>query len=118
MAKLSLIFAAVAAGIHIYFFILESLQWGKPKTMKTFNVTAEESAHLRSFAFSQGFYNLFLAIAILAGLALHLNVLLTYGLLSMIAASLVLLYNNPKLRKGALIQGLPPILAFLCHFLA
>ncbi|MGE3192328.1 MAG: DUF1304 domain-containing protein [Microbacteriaceae bacterium] len=114
------VFAAVAALIHVYIFILESVQWSKESTRRVFGVKSAEDAELmRPLAFNQGFYNLFLALGTIIGLVL----ILTGGLVqagfgvailalsSMVLAAAVLIASNPKLARSALIQGAAPLIA-------
>jgi putative membrane protein len=113
------VFAAVAALIHVYIFVLESVQWSKESTRRVFGVRSAEDAELmRPLAFNQGFYNLFLALGTVIGLVLILTggvpqagfgvVLL--ALSSMVLAAVVLIASNPKLARSALIQGVAPLL--------
>jgi putative membrane protein len=118
---ITVIFASIAALIHVYIFGLESLMWGRPKTNRTFGMTPEAAESNRLFAFNQGFYNLFLAIAAISGLVIGINVpmgktLVMYSLASMVGAALVLIYSNPKLKRPALIQGVPPLLGLIFLF--
>lgn len=107
--------ALLPALIHIYIFVLESLMWGKARTNKVFGVKDAEAQIIKPFAFNQGFYNLFLAIAVFLGLHLRTgeltaaagSVLIIYGLASMIAAGLILVLSTPRLWRAALIQILP-----------
>lgn len=109
--------ALLPALIHVYIFFLESLMWGKARTNKVFGVKEADAQIIKAFAFNQGFYNLFLAIAVLLGLHLRTSeataqagsVLIIYGLTSMIAAGLVLVISTPRLWRAALIQILPGI---------
>ncbi|MGE0529450.1 MAG: DUF1304 domain-containing protein [Bdellovibrionales bacterium] len=117
---MAVVFAAIAGIIHLYIFCLESLLWGKPKTNRIFGVSPEVAEHNRLFAFNQGFYNLFLGAAVIGGLVLGVNhtvgrTLVTYSLLSMLSAAIVLIFSNRRLIRPALIQGVPPLvsLAFL-----
>ncbi len=110
-----LFFAAMAGVIHFYIFCLESLFWGQPKTNRVFGMSSEAAEHNRLFAFNQGFYNLFLAMATTAGLAIGLDntvgkTLVAYSLLSMMFAAIVLIFSNRKLIRPALIQGVPPLI--------
>ncbi len=107
--------AVVAGLIHLYVFSMESLLWGRSSTNRVFGMTKEVAEHNRLFAFNQGFYNLFLAIAALSGVAIGLSdyvgkTLVAYALFSMMGAGLVLLYSKPKLVRAAMIQALPPFL--------
>ena len=112
---MELSFALLPALIHVYIFVLESLMWGKARTNKVFGVKESEAQIIKPFAFNQGFYNLFLALAVLFGLHLRTaemtasagSVLIIYGLASMIAAGLVLVLSTPRLWRAALIQILP-----------
>jgi putative membrane protein len=114
------IFAALVSIIHVYIFALESLLWGKPKINRVFGVSKTEAEALRVFAFNQGFYNLFLAIAMLAcvllphfGLETEARILGTYGACSVIGAGCVLYYSSPRLLRPALIQIIPATLYLL-----
>jgi len=114
----TIIFAALAAIIHLYIFCLESLLWGRPKTNRTFGVSEEFAEYNRLFAFNQGFYNLFLAVAILVGLFVGIahpvgKALVAYSLLSMMSAALVLVFSDKKMLRSALVQGLPPLLGLI-----
>ena len=115
---------SLAALIHVYIFSMESLLWGQPKTNKTFRMTAELASHNKDFAFNQGFYNLFLAIAAGVGVLLNFKgseiVALTleiYACFSMVGAAMVLLYSKRTMRKAALVQGLPAFLALIFLFI-
>ena len=112
------VFAAIAALIHVYIFVLESVQWSKESTRRIFGVKSAADADLmRPLAFNQGFYNLFLALGVGTGLILILTGgasqagfgIAIFGLLSMVLAAVVLISSNPKLMRSALIQGLAPL---------
>ena len=114
------VFAAIAALIHVYIFVLESVQWTKESTRRIFGVKTEADAELmKPLAFNQGFYNLFLALGTITGLVLIAAsgitqagfALAIFALLSMVLAAVVLLSSNPKLARSALIQGLAPLIA-------
>lgn len=118
MMYFAYLFTGLAALIHTYIFAVESLLWGKPQTNKVFRLTPEQAEQNRVFAFNQGFYNLFLAIAAAGGMALCLSgtitigfTLMAYANLSMLGAALVLIYSQRKLMRAAAIQGLPPLIA-------
>lgn len=61
-------FAALAAALHVYIFVLESLSWTAPRTRAVFGTTAEEAETTKALAFNQGFYNLFLAVVTTVGI--------------------------------------------------
>lgn len=119
LTALSLLIAA----IHIYTFFLESVLWGEPKTNKVFGVTKSQAEESRLLAFNQGFYNLFLALAIVTGnvfqhtgLEEKGNTLIQYAIFSVLGAGLVLLYSEPKLKKPAMIQILPAAIYLILFF--
>lgn len=120
VTTLELIFAGLASVIHIYIFVLESVLWGKPKTNRVFNLSQEQAQANRLFAFNQGFYNLFLALAGAIGISMEIcekadgvgQALVIYACASMLAAAIVLFFSARNLR-GAVIQGLAPLLALL-----
>ena len=125
MITTGLVFAALAAVLHVYIFTMESLTWTSPRTRATFGTTAEEAETTKLLAFNQGFYNLFLAIVIgigIAGVALgHHAVgvaLIFAGVGSMAAAAVVLLLSAPDKARAALTQGAFPVIAIVLLLLS
>ncbi|MCC7403056.1 MAG: DUF1304 domain-containing protein [Bdellovibrionales bacterium] len=110
----------VAAFVHVFIFVLESLLWGRPGVNLVFGISAEQAAQSRLFAFNQGFYNLFLAIGALVGVVLEVvgysvvgNTLKYFSCLSMVGAASVLMYSQPHLIRAVLIQGGPPLVGLV-----
>jgi putative membrane protein len=76
---------------------------------------------MRPLAYNQGFYNLFLALGVVAGLLMITVIgvpqagfaVVIFALLSMVLAAVVLITSNPKLARSALIQGAAPLLALV-----
>ena len=108
--------AALAGVIHVLFFCMESLWWTRPAVYRRFRSTEAQAHATKSLAFNQGFYNLFLAAGVFGGLALtetgHYRagvILIAWNCLSMLAAAVVLAGSSPGMIRGALIQGLPPL---------
>src|SRR5690606_41805908 len=57
------LFAGIAALIHVYIWLLESVLWTSESTRRTFGVkSAADAETLRPMAYNHGFYNLFLAL--------------------------------------------------------
>jgi putative membrane protein len=124
---LGVIFAAVAALIHLAIFVLESVIWSRPSTWKRFGVRSQEDAEvLRPMAYNQGFYNVFLALGAGVGILMigsesvrQGGIALTiFSLLSMVLASIVLVSSNPRLARAAMFQGLAPLLGIVFLVLA
>src|SRR5258705_9672640 len=65
--------ATLAAVVHVLVFCMESLWWTTPKVRARFRQAPEQADATKLFAFNQGFYNLFLAIGVFAGLAFVLT---------------------------------------------
>ena len=110
----------LAGAIHVLIFCMESLWWTTPKVRARFRQTPEQAQTTRLFAFNQGFYNLFLALGVFAGLALVLAghpisglTLATWSCLSMLGAAIVLAASAPQMYGGSLIQGAAPLLFLL-----
>ena len=110
---------------HVAIFWLESLAWGKPITLKIFRLKADEVVASRLFAFNQGFYNLFLAIAIFLGLLLQRStrvsegqILVDYAIASVFGAGFVLLCSHVRMRRAALLQALPAVIYFVIRWFA
>jgi putative membrane protein len=125
MADAALVFAGLAALLHVYIWTMESLTWRKPETWKRFGVSSQEEAETQAmFAFNQGFYNLFLAITAFVGIALFIAgctggtslVLASTG--SMLGAALVLRSCGKEYTRAAVTQGLFPFLAVLSSIAA
>jgi len=121
MTVVGLVLVALAAAIHVYVFVLESLTWTAPGTRATFGIRSDEEAEAtRLLAFNQGFYNLFLALVagvgvvlVVAGVPAPGYALLVAGAGSMAGAGVVLAASRPALLRAALIQFLPPALGLV-----
>ncbi len=117
MHTIMLTFAGLAGIIHSLFFLLESVWWMRPNVYKTFRLKDDDEARLtRPLAFNQGFYNLFLTLGIAIGLILigmgnagSGYAILTYTCAFMFGAAMVLLLSNPKMIRGVMLQGFPPL---------
>jgi putative membrane protein len=116
------VFVFIAAVIHLGFFALESVLWSRPSTWRQFGVSNQADADvLRPMAYNQGFYNVFLALGAGIGLVLLGTGFSTEGgiaiamfaLSSMVLAAVVLITSNPKMLRGALIQGAAPLLGLV-----
>jgi putative membrane protein len=131
IAIIATVFAALAALLHVYIFVMESVQWTQPKVWKRFGVASQEAAEItKPMAYNQGFYNLFLAIGAAIGLALFWaggpdttadvagRTLVLFSLGSMAAAALVLVTSGAKYIRPALIQGTLPLIGFVLFLFA
>jgi len=120
MIYAGLIFAGLAALLHVYIWVMESLTWTSARTRATFGITEEEAVATKELAFNQGFYNLFLAIVTAVGLVLGAfeyydaaQALIFAGTGSMLAAALVLLVSSPDKARAAITQGILPLIAIV-----
>ncbi|WP_061960574.1 DUF1304 domain-containing protein [Demequina flava] len=120
------ILAALAALLHVYIFWMESFAWEQASTRAVFGTGSVENARAtKDLAYNQGFYNLFLALITLVGLALMWAgqdapgaALIFAGAGSMLAAAIVLTISGKKYRGAAIKQGTLPALAIICLALA
>ncbi|MDA0252306.1 MAG: DUF1304 domain-containing protein [Actinomycetota bacterium] len=117
MITVALIVCALAALLHVYIFVMESLTWTSPRTRAVFGTTAEEAQTTKMLAFNQGFYNLFLAIVTAVGIAAVMlghrsagAALIFAGVGSMLAAAVVLLVSSPDKARAAVTQGTLPLI--------
>jgi putative membrane protein len=115
---LGCVFAGLAALIHVYIFVLESVRWTHPSTRRVFGTSAEDAETTRPLAFNQGFYNLFLAIVTVIGIVVAVAASVPVGLAlmlagtgSMLAAALVLILSDRSKARAASVQGLFPLIA-------
>jgi putative membrane protein len=121
LQAIAIVVLGLAALIHVYIFVLESVLWTRASTRRTFGVrTAEDAETLKPMAFNQGFYNLFLAIGTAVGIALFVTGVTQAGAAllflaggSMVAAAVVLVLSSPKLWRAAAIQGVLPLLGII-----
>lgn len=113
--------AALAALLHVYIFVMESIQWTQPRVWRRFGVADQAAADVtKPMAYNQGFYNLFLAIAVFVGIAFVIGgsiaigaTLVITGTASMAAAALVLALSSPDKIAAALKQGVVPALGIV-----
>jgi putative membrane protein len=120
MVYAGLIFAGLAALLHVYIFVMESLTWTSARTRATFGITEEEAQATKELAFNQGFYNLFLAIVTVVGIVIGgfgyyagACALIFAGTGSMLAAAVVLLLSSPDKARAAITQGTLPLIAIV-----
>ena len=130
MLIVSLVAATLAALLHVYIFVMESVLWTTPRVRATFGITDDRQAEFtKPMAFNQGFYNLFLAIVTLVGVVLVASsrggagqladtspaglALLVAGTGSMLAAALVLALSDRTKLRAAATQGLFPLVALV-----
>lgn len=119
MLIIGLVLAALAAVFHVFIFVLESVRWMEPGTRRIFGVRSEaDAATMKQLAFNQGFYNLFLAVTTLIGIALVVTgmrpagiALVLAGTGMMLAAALVLVLSDSSKLRAAVMQGALPLLA-------
>jgi putative membrane protein len=116
------IFASLAALVHVFIFLMESVLWTRPATWKRFGLKSQDEADtIRPMALNQGFYNLFLAIGVGVGLVLLAgsttqfggSIIIFFSVACMLAASLVLVISNPRLARAAVTQGALPLIAVI-----
>jgi len=128
---LATVVAALAGLLHVYIFVMESIQWTQPRVWRRFGVADQQAADItKPMAYNQGFYNLFLAIGVVIGLALFWagddgstaevagRTLTLFALGSMLAASLVLITSGAKYLRAAAIQGTLPLIGFVLFLFA
>ncbi len=126
IAIIATVFAALAALLHVYIFVMESVQWSQPRIWRRFGVPDQATADAtKPMAYNQGFYNLFLAIGAILGIVLFWagggaapadvagRTLMLFTLGSMVAAALVLITTGGKYLRPALIQGTLPLIGFV-----
>ncbi len=118
MVTAGLIVALLAAALHVYIFVMESVTWTSARTRAVFGTTREEAEATRLLAFNQGFYNLFLAVVTVIGVAVVCSgatavgaALVFAGVGSMLAAAVVLVASAPDKARSAVIQGFFPLIS-------
>jgi putative membrane protein len=125
MNPIAALAAIVAALVHVYFFVLESVWFARERVWRRFGLaSAEEARVVRSFAFNQGFYNLFLAAGVALGLILVVTgaaeagrAIVLFACGSMVAAGAVLVLHDRRFLQPAAIQAVPPLVAVIAAIL-
>lgn len=113
------LFAAVAAALHVFIFVMESVLWSQPKVWKRFSVANQAEADvLKPMAFNQGFYNLFLALGIVVGLIIGGSAghaIVIFACLSIVGAAAVLATGGKQYYRAAIMQGITPLIALVLY---
>ena len=107
------LFCLLSVAFHVIFFVVECFY---PELFIRNGSPSQISKSTLLFSFNQGFYNLFLALGLVIGVLRRTkdpsyNVLVKFILIYMLGAAGVLVTSDSALYRGALIQGLPPLLA-------
>ena len=120
MIYAGLVFAGLAALLHVYIFVMESLTWTSARTRAAFGTTEEEAETTKLLAFNQGFYNLFLAIVTVVGIVIGWlgyydagDALIFAGTGSMLAAAVVLFASARDKARAAIMQGTFPLITIV-----
>jgi putative membrane protein len=118
--------AAIAAALHVVFFLFESVLFKRPAIQHRFHVEPAAAEAVRPWAFNQGFYNLFLALGVVVGLAsLHVSMgigvagaraIVGFGCGCMAAAGGVLIATDLRMARAAVVQFLPALVAVVSLF--
>lgn len=113
MSTLAAVFVGLAAALHVGFFVMESLVFTKPAVRRRFGLSAEHAEVVRPMAYNQGFYNLFLAVGAIVGIATSNVPVAAFACAVMAGAALVLITTDRKFLPAAAVQGLPPLVALV-----
>ena len=120
MPVIASVIVALAALLHGYIFLMESVWWTRPATWKRFGVRDQAQADAtKPMAYNQGYYNLFLGLGAALGLVLFWadavapgKTLVLFTTACMALAALVLTTTGRGYWKPALIQGTLPLVGF------
>ena len=125
MNAVSQVFAIVAAAVHVFVWPLESFLYGRPWVRVFLTGSTADAPEVRLWRFNVGFYNLFLALGLIAGfVALRLGheppgrPLIIYVSVFMIGGGIMLLFSAPRLCPGSLGQAAPPLVVLLADLAA
>lgn len=124
----AMVVAALAALLHIVFFLFESVFWTRPAVFGRFGIASQADADtIRPMAYNQGFYNLALAIGVVVGILLietpggaHIagKAIVPFGTACMAFAGVILFSTGSQHRQSALIQFVPARAALIVTSLA
>ncbi|WP_256843060.1 DUF1304 domain-containing protein [Ornithinimicrobium cryptoxanthini] len=125
MTILATVVVGLAALLHGYIFLMESLWWRRPAIWRRFGLRDQQTAEtVAPMAYNQGFYNLFLGVGAAVGLVLFLTgsetagrTLVLFTTASMVLAAVVLLTTGRRFLPAALTQGTLPAIGFVLFLL-
>ena len=117
------IFAALAALLHVVFFVFESVLWTRPAIFGRFGIKSQADANIiRPMAYNQGFYNLILAIGVVVGIVLLAQdgdyfvagkAIVIFGTACMAFAGIILATTGRRYLQSSLIQFVPAAVALI-----
>jgi len=116
MNAVTQIFAVLAGLLHIGVFLMESVLFTRPQVERLFLGSAPNTPQLRTFAFNQGFYNLFLALGAIGGVIAgggEGRAIALFSCACMVGAGVVLLASQRRMWRGAALQIVPAGIALL-----
>ncbi|MGY1454043.1 DUF1304 domain-containing protein [Streptomyces sp. SS8] len=124
MNVFSQVAALTAAAVHVFVWPLESFLYGSARVRLFLTGSTADAPEVRLWRVNVGFYNLFLALGLIAGVvSLHTGdantgrSLIVYVCLFMVAAGTVLFVSDRGLWRGSLGQAAPPAIALAAHAL-
>lgn len=124
-ALVAVVAAVLAALVHMYIFVLETLRWEHPSTRRVFGTSAEQAAQSKQLAANQGVYNLLLAVAAVVGVVLLTTGVRDAGLAvmltatgTMVGAAAYLVGSDSRKARAALMQGTFPLIAVVASLIA
>ncbi|MFE4975027.1 DUF1304 domain-containing protein [Kitasatospora sp. NPDC056651] len=124
MNAVSQAFAVVAAAIHLVVWPLESFLYGHPRVRRLLTGSTADAPEVRLWRVNVGFYNLFLALGLVAALVLlhsgHSGsgrAIMRYIAAFMLAGGITLFLSAPRLWRGALGQAVPAAVILLAEAL-
>lgn len=117
---IGLIFAGLAAALHVLIAYMEMFAWEGPLARKAFGGTSEEARPFAFYAYNQGLYNGFLAIEVFVGILVTIfashtvgGALIIAGVASMMCAALGLVLKDSTYASASAKQGTFPVLALI-----
>jgi len=114
---LVLVFAILSGVFHFVFFLLESVFLKKPRVYHIFGFGESDLPRVSILMLNQGVYNLFLSSGIFYAAFVYAREqridILVYLSLYMVGAAVTLLVSRPGMYRGAMIQGVPPLITLV-----
>ena len=111
------VFALLAAALHVGIFVMEAVLWTRPAVYRRFGLaSADDAQATKSMAYNQGFYNLFLAVGIVVGVAVGGDVgtaVVVFCCACIVAAAAVLLTTGLSYLRAAATQALFAVIALV-----
>ncbi len=119
MPIVAAVLIVIVALLHVWFLILETFLWQKPRGLRTFRLSPETAKITATLAANQGLYNGFLAAGLVWGLIAPDPIGFQVRVFFLVCVIVAGVYGAATVQRGILfVQALPASLALIAVLLS